>query len=398
MTTARDIISASRRILNIDSVADNVSAEEMGEGLSILNAMLDNWNTQKLAIYYMLNQVFPIQANQQNYTIGLADQVIQGNLGYVTLGTIAITINGTEFDQYINLTQDTSANWTAANAILGLNVVGYETNTLRYKIGDGVTHWTSVPYQIWTYIDNAGKAARKIAMAALANTIKGSMSSVVSNATYNGTDALTLNNNGSGPLVVSVLIGGQGGGDTQTYSVTPLPANHIDTYRPIMIDNAFTRLTVLSDPIDYQLEIISNQQFQTIARKQLQTNYPQYLLYTPTMPFGTITLWPQPTLALSLGLTQTQQFINVPTIDMAVTLPSGYLKAMQFNLALDLAPRYGRLGITAPGTPLYRIATEAMADIKRMNNKMELMDMDNALLIGSGAGAYNIYSDTGSGW
>ena len=51
-----------------------------------------------------------------------------------------------------------------------------------------------------------------------------------------------------------------------------------------------------------------------------------------------------------------------------------------------------------PKSSLYRIATEAMADIKRMNNKMELMDMDNALLIGSGAGAYNIYSDTGAGW
>ena len=42
--------------------------------------------------------------------------------------------------------KDTAAGWTAANPILLLGELGYETDTKKFKIGDGTTNWNSLTY------------------------------------------------------------------------------------------------------------------------------------------------------------------------------------------------------------------------------------------------------------
>jgi hypothetical protein len=46
----------------------------------------------------------------------------------------------------IQLRRDTAANWTSADPTLAQGELGIETDTLKIKIGDGVTEWTSLPY------------------------------------------------------------------------------------------------------------------------------------------------------------------------------------------------------------------------------------------------------------
>jgi hypothetical protein len=46
----------------------------------------------------------------------------------------------------IQLRRDTSLNWTSADPILAQGELGIETNTLKIKIGDGLTHWALLPY------------------------------------------------------------------------------------------------------------------------------------------------------------------------------------------------------------------------------------------------------------
>jgi len=46
----------------------------------------------------------------------------------------------------IQLRRDTAANWTANNPTPGDGELCLETDTLRYKIGDGATQWTSLGY------------------------------------------------------------------------------------------------------------------------------------------------------------------------------------------------------------------------------------------------------------
>ena len=46
----------------------------------------------------------------------------------------------------IQLRRDTAANWTSANPILSSGEFGYETDGIKYKIGDGVTTWSGLDY------------------------------------------------------------------------------------------------------------------------------------------------------------------------------------------------------------------------------------------------------------
>ena len=42
--------------------------------------------------------------------------------------------------------RDTAANWTSANPTLAQGEIGFETDTKKFKIGDGSTAWTSLAY------------------------------------------------------------------------------------------------------------------------------------------------------------------------------------------------------------------------------------------------------------
>ena len=46
----------------------------------------------------------------------------------------------------IQLRRDTAAKWTTANPTLAQGELAVETDTKKFKIGDGTTTWTSLPY------------------------------------------------------------------------------------------------------------------------------------------------------------------------------------------------------------------------------------------------------------
>jgi hypothetical protein len=47
----------------------------------------------------------------------------------------------------IQYRRDTSSNWTAVNPILASGEPGYETDTSFFKLGDGTTPWSGLPYK-----------------------------------------------------------------------------------------------------------------------------------------------------------------------------------------------------------------------------------------------------------
>lgn len=46
----------------------------------------------------------------------------------------------------IQLRNDTAANWTSSNPTLAAGEMGVETNTLKFKFGNGTTAWNSLAY------------------------------------------------------------------------------------------------------------------------------------------------------------------------------------------------------------------------------------------------------------
>ena len=146
--------------------------------------------------------------------------------------------------------------------------------------------------------------------------------------------------------------------------------------------------------LQYRLEVIGNEQYQRIGFKTISSNYPDYLYYNPTYPFGTITLYPVPNIALQLILSQTSKLLDISYLQQVISLPPGYERALIYNLAIELAPRYGRASQVVPGSTIWRLAKESFADLKRTNQERRIMTSDASGLFGSRGGVYNPYTDS----
>ncbi len=70
VTTVRDIIRGSMRLIGAIAIGENPSAEEASEGLSVLNEMLDSWSQERLIIPFISREAFPLIPGQQSYTMG----------------------------------------------------------------------------------------------------------------------------------------------------------------------------------------------------------------------------------------------------------------------------------------------------------------------------------------
>jgi hypothetical protein len=64
--------------------------------------------------------------------------------GGIRLGPNSIASYG-----YLQGAQGTAAEWTQANPVLPLAAIGYESDTGRVKIGDGVSDWNTLEYSFF---------------------------------------------------------------------------------------------------------------------------------------------------------------------------------------------------------------------------------------------------------
>ena len=46
----------------------------------------------------------------------------------------------------IQVKRGTASSWTAANTVLAAGEIGYETDTRKFKVGNGSTAWSSLSY------------------------------------------------------------------------------------------------------------------------------------------------------------------------------------------------------------------------------------------------------------
>lgn len=66
----------------------------------------------------------------------------------------------------------TASEWTSVNPVLAAGEIGFETDNIRFKIGNGTDGWTALPYfesleDIQTYVNNAVSGVIDAAPAAL---------------------------------------------------------------------------------------------------------------------------------------------------------------------------------------------------------------------------------------
>lgn len=130
----------------------------------------------------------------------------------------------------------------------------------------------------------------------------------------------------------------------------------LNTVRPIAIKKAFFRI----NSIDYQMDKLSDEEYEDIDYKSLSSTFPNKYNYDNAHPYGTIRIYPALASSAALHLLSEKPLTSFSALTTTVDLPPGWKRALKFNLALEMAPEYG---VDAPQL-VVKTASDSLAAIQ----------------------------------
>lgn len=145
-----------------------------------------------------------------------------------------------------------------------------------------------------------------------------------------------------------------------SYTVGP-SGNFALTPRPVKLENVFVR----ANDVDYQVELVTSEQWYAISDKTVDTDVPSKAYYEPTLTTGTLQVWPVPNSTHSLHIITWTAISTLALLSTALALPQGYERALSYNLAVDLAPELG----VEPSLTVVTMARDSKATIMRANHR-----------------------------
>lgn len=169
------------------------------------------------------------------------------------------------------------------------------------------------------------------------------------------------------------------------YMIGPGSAD-FDTVRPTLIENLRIKN---AGGLEIPVRIITVDAYADLRYKDSQTTYPRWAYYEPTRPEGTLYLSASTIAGDELIMISSKPIEDLPALTADITYPPGYERAIRLNLAMELAPEYGK--------PLDQViaaqARQAITVLKRTNSatKGRTAKVDAGLLSRGGHG-YDIYS------
>lgn len=167
-------------------------------------------------------------------------------------------------------------------------------------------------------------------------------------------------------------------------SYTIGPTGDFNVVRPIRIDNASIVLNPLSTlPIEIPLHIVrSESEWQEVSIKAITSPISWSLYNDEAFPLSTLKLYPISSAANGLILYTRQAFTAFAAISDTVVLPPGYADFIRYNLAVRLAPEWGRV----LRADVLERARETKFAVMQNNISQETMRCDSAVLKRHGYG------------
>lgn len=281
--TAYELVLATFRALGVYGASETPTAAEVEDTLEVLNALLDSWSVDRLAVNDYDEFNFPLVVGRRVYTIGEGDSADATEIGTATATNTSFTIStAISFDiprqVELNCTGDESSN---VFIITGTNEKGESKVELVPGANTGKA-WSEFLF----------KTVSAISMTALANT------------------------------------------------VTAGTADLLDTPRP----NKVMWVNLKTSTTEKPLEVVGRERYRENAPNKATSETPTELYYNRGSLSGSLHFNRTPDAAdvCLLDLWQPFKLYTVAIMNNELVLPNEYRRALKFNLAVEIAPDYGR--------------------------------------------------------
>lgn len=157
-----------------------------------------------------------------------------------------------------------------------------------------------------------------------------------------------------------------------TTSRTIGTGQQIDLARPQKIlRGSFVRL----GPIDYPLEPVDEVTYNEICQKGIQSVVPRICFYDGGNPTGVVYFYPAPSSTVQVHLLTPEAGGAATDTSTAYIFPQGYQRAVEFNLAVEIAPDFR----VAPSPMVAAMALSSKRALKRANLAVPELNMDMPL-------------------
>ena len=138
--------------------------------------------------------------------------------------------------------------------------------------------------------------------------------------------------------------------------------------RPIRLEAGST---YTSGGIDYQIESITQDEYESIGLKTTAGLGPDRVFYSPGFPTGLLSFYPLSSSSVTLSLVVLVQVSQFADLTTDYSLAPGYERALVFSLAEESGPDFER---EVPPT-VTRGAMNARRIIKRVNHTVPQLEM-----------------------
>lgn len=392
MPTTLDIVTATLKELGVLAIGETAPAEDATDALDALNRLIDQWAAERLQIYTVTRNVVAITGSPILLGTPSASIVTNGTFETFAVSGVATGWTGVSTGGLLFSSAGAPVHGGAFSQSIVATAGGtgyiYQNITARsqQQLTMGVWGQTSGASFANAYLQNLATLnylQPDMTWGATRNSIASSFAGAGSwgqlTATFVSEQApstLQLQLEGVVPAGTSVFF------DDVTFT------SPVDMPRPVFIDHVNYQDTSPTLTTEYPLERLTEDGFAGLTLKTMTSVFPVSWYYNPTFPYGTLTLWPAPT------STTLQAVIYVPTavtefpaLNTPVLLPPGYKRMIVKNLAVELAPGYGR----EVSDVLREQASKSMAVVKAANRRLSDLSFEPAALIGHGGG-WSIYT------
>jgi hypothetical protein len=188
------------------------------------------------------------------------------------------------------------------------------------------------------------------------------------------------------------LVAGQ-----QTYEIGPTAADWVTPRPPKIEDASLISLQNPAQPLEIPLTMLTFDNWQLVGIKNITSTYPRVAWYDPAqewLPNAKFSIFPIPQVNYDVALYAWTQIAQSVTASDPLILAPGYQQALQYQLAVELCPRWG-----VPVPPDVRSgALEYMKNVKSVNAPTLDLRCDAGVQSAYHNGFYNWYTDSYGAW